>query len=119
MTSPRSLVSSRFCAAAVAIALTAAFDTATAHAVESSYVPADASTPTQATPRLDCADGSTYAGPCEEPQHVRGNPYVFAATRELRESGIHPAIAVAIAPATLAVDALLFPFAYALAHFAN
>ena len=118
MTSPRSLVSSRLCAAAVAIAFTAAFDTAAARAAESSRVSADASTPTQAT-RLDCADVSAYAGPCEEPQYVRGDQYVFAATRELRESGIHPAMAVAIAPATLAVDALLFPFALALEHLAN
>jgi len=118
MTSPRSLVCSRLCAAAVAIAFTAAFDAAAAPAAESSRVSADASTPTQAT-RLDCADVSAYAGPGEEPQHVRGDQYVFAATRELRESGIHPAMAVAIAPATLAVDALLFPFALALEHLAN
>jgi len=118
MTSPRSFVSSRLCAAAVAIAFTAAFDAAAAPTAESSRVSADASTPTQAT-RLDCADVSAYAGPCEEPQHVRGDQYVFAATRELRESGIHPAMAVAIAPATLAVDALLFPFALALEHLAN
>jgi len=125
MTSPRSLVSSRLCAAAVAIAVTAAFvaftaavDAAPAHAAESSHVSADASAPTQAT-RLDCTDVSAYAGPCEDPQHVRADHYVFAATRELRESGIHPAIAVAIAPATLAVDELLFPFALALEHLAN
>lgn len=118
MTPPLSLVSSRLCAAAVAIAFTVAFDTTPARAAESPYVSADTSTPPQAT-RLNCGEVSAYAGPCDELQHLRGDQYVFAATRELRESGIHPIIAVAMAPATLAVDALLYPFALALEHLAN
>ena len=37
--------------------------------------------------------------------------YVFSATRDLQHSGLHPQIAVAIVPVTLAVDLFFLPFA--------
>jgi hypothetical protein len=53
------------------------------------------------------------------PAHRCDDAYVFAATRGLRHSGINPAVAVVLAPATLVVDAVFFPFAIALESLAD
>ena len=58
-----------------------------------------------------------YAERCE-PARRCGEAYAFAATRGLRQSGINPAVAVVLAPATLLIDAVFFPFALALENLA-
>ena len=52
----------------------------------------------------------------EEQPYRRDDAYVFSATRSLRQGGIHPAMAVLLAPATLVFDAVFFPFAVALEY---
>ncbi len=42
---------------------------------------------------------------------------MFAATRSLRQNGIDPVVAVMLAPATLVLDAVFFPFALVLDSF--
>ena len=117
MTSHRSLVSSWLGAALAVIVVIAALDARAATA--ESPLPADATgTPTETT-RLDDTGMPAYAGPFEEAPHRGDDAYIFSATRSLRQAGIHPAIAVVLAPATLAVDAVFFPFAVALEHLAN
>ena len=117
MASHRSLVSSWLGAALAVIVVIAALD---AHAATAeSPLPANAtSAPTEAT-RLDQTCMPAYAGPFEEAPHRGDDAYIFSATRSLRQAGIHPAIAVVLAPATLAVDAVFFPFAVALEYLAN
>ena len=118
MASHRSLVSSWLGAALAAIVVIAALDDARAATAESP-LPANATgAPTEAT-RLDYTGMPAYAGPGEEAPHRGDDAYIFAATRSLRHAGIHPAIAVVLAPATLAVDAVFFPFAVALEYLAN
>jgi hypothetical protein len=66
----------------------------------------------------DHAAMPSYADRCA-PARRCGEAYVLAATRGLRQSGINPAVAVVLAPATLVVDAVFFPFALALDNLAD
>ncbi len=103
-------------ALAAALIATVLFVGTPARAADSLPAPANATsaasednrTPYGATPGCPAA--------CEERPRRLDDAYVFAATRSLRQSGIQPVIAVAMAPATLLVDAVLFPFALALDH---
>jgi hypothetical protein len=118
MSSPRSFVTPLFAAALVAIVVAgplAGARAAIAQPLPSAYA---SGAPTDAT-RFCYAGVPAYAEPCAEEPYRRDDAYVFAATRSLRESGIHPVVAVVLAPATLAVDTLFSPFAVALESLAR
>ena len=115
MASHRSLVSSWLGAALAAIVVMAVLEDARPATAES-LLPADTAGAASEA-RVDYS--GIPAGPCGEEPHRSDDAYIFSATRSLRQAGIHPVIGVVLAPATLAVDAVFFPFAVALEHLAN
>jgi hypothetical protein len=70
-------------------------------------------------PRVECAAVPAYGDPCGDRIARCDDVHVFAATRSLRQAGIQPAAAAVLAPATLLIDAVFFPFALALDRLAN
>lgn len=60
-----------------------------------------------------------YIGPYGEDPYRRDDTYVFAATRSLREGGIHPVMAVILAPAAIVLDTVFCPFAVLLESLAR
>jgi hypothetical protein len=118
MASHHSLVSSWLGAALAAIVVMAALEDARAGTAEALLLADATGAPTEAT-RRDYTGMPACAGACEEKPHRSDDAYIFSATRSLRQAGIHPVIGVVLAPATLAVDAVFFPFAVALECLAN
>lgn len=118
MASHRSLVSSWLGAALAAIVVTAVLEDPRLATAES-LPPADAAGAPSRAARVEYTGIPAYVGPCEEEPHRSDDAYIFSATRSLREAGVHPVIGVVLAPATLAVDAVFFPFAVALEYLAN
>jgi hypothetical protein len=86
---------------------------APAGAADSLPTPPEARFTTTYAERFAPGIAPSYSGRCDAGRRC-GEAYVFAATRGLRHSGVNPAVAVVLAPATLAVDAVFFPFALAL-----
>jgi hypothetical protein len=118
MASRRSFASSWLTARLVAVIVLGTLVVARAATAEP-LAPANATgTPTDAI-RLEQPAMSACAGPYTDALCRDDDAYVFAATRSVRQAGIHPAIGVMLAPATLAVDVVFFPFAVALEHLAN
>src|SRR6187401_40171 len=97
---PRPVVSSSLC-----LILAALVASSSAGAADSLPAPPEARFVTSEAGRLDHQVVPSYAGRCQ-PSRRCGEGYVFAATRGLRQSGIDPAVAVVLAPATLVVDAV-------------
>jgi len=89
-----------------------------AGAAESRLVPVPVAGAPNEGIRLDDAMPG-YGRSCAPQSHRCDDVYVFAATRSLRASGIQPVVAVALSPATLAIDAVFFPFAVALDYLAT
>jgi hypothetical protein len=87
--------------------------TTAAGAADSLPTPPEARFTTTYASRLDQGVPPAFGGRCD-PARRCGDAYVFAATRGLGHSGVNPAVAVVLAPATLVVDAVFFPFALAL-----
>ncbi|MEO7436789.1 MAG: hypothetical protein ABI080_15040 [Candidatus Binatia bacterium] len=119
MVARRSFVSSWLGAALAAMIVTGALvESGPAVAAESRLVPVPVAGAPDEGIRLDDATPA-YARSCAQQSRRCDDVVVFAATRSLRESGIQPVVAVALSPATLAVDAVSFPFALALEYLAN
>ena len=118
MSSRHSSLSPRF-GVALAVVIIVASLVGGAFAAESLPAPAYVADAPAETKRLGTPTVPASSGPCDEQTRRCDDEYVFAATRSLRQSGIEPAIAVALAPATLLVDAVFFPFALALDHLVN
>jgi hypothetical protein len=114
MSASRFSVSSRLGAALRAVVV-AALLLASIPAAAADSLPAapDARFATEAS-RSDDAAVSAWGPSCSGPITRCDDVHVFAATRNLRQAGIQPAVAAALAPATLVLDAVLFPFALAL-----
>ena len=85
-------------------------------AANSLPAPPEARFVTSAPAGIDPEVVPSYAARCE-PARRCGEDYVFAATRSLRQNGIDPVVAVMLAPATLVLDAVFFPFALVLDSF--
>ena len=105
-------------ALAATIMMGALVDDVLAVAAESRVVPVPVAGAPDEGIRLDDAMPAD-ARSCRRQSQRRDDVYVFAATRSLRESGIQPVVAVALSPATLAVDAVSYPFALALEYLAT
>src|SRR5437870_4746548 len=98
-------------AAVVAVLLVA---TVPAAAADSLPAPPEARFAPYESPRVEGAAVPVYDDPCDDRISRCDDVHVFAATRSLRKAGIQPAVAAVLAPATLLVDAVFFPFALAL-----